>query len=484
MTAGSLRSAPSQSFYNNNGKPVTRVIGRVLASVLGAMSFSVMAAEALYQSTSANQSQFQACLAGLRGAAASSGVSGQTFDRYTAMLQPDMSVIEKLNYQPEFSTPIWDYLSGLVDQERVDLGRQKLAQYAMPLQQVQAQYGVDPASVVAVWGVESNFGNISGKYPLVQALGTLSCYGRRQAYFRTELYATLRILQAGHMSEQQLTGSWAGAFGHTQFMPSTFERLAVDFDGDGRRDIVSSVPDALASTANFLKKSGWQTGMPWGFEVRLPTNINTDAEGRRTKRSLATWQQRGLSRMDGSVLIQGNLSSNSMAGLLMPAGANGPAFLVFKNFDAFYSYNAAESYALAIAHLADRMRGGQPIKAAWPTDDPGTSRAERREIQQYLLAKGYDIGEPDGLIGDKTRQAIQQEQQKLGLAATGRGGQKILRALRAQRGQSTTATNTGLTVQPATPPLMSEPEAEGTSQNLIIQQTIRQVPQNLQGEPF
>jgi hypothetical protein len=188
--------------------------------------------------------------------------------------------------------------------------------------------------------------------------------------------------------------------------------------------------------------------------------------------------------MDGSALIQGNLSSNSMAGLLTPAGANGPAFLVFKNFDAFYSYNAAESYALAIAHLADRMRGGQPIKAAWPTDDPGTSRAERREIQQYLLAKGYDIGEPDGLIGDKTRQAIQQEQQKLGLAATGRGGQKILRALRAQRGQSTTSPNTGLTVQPATPPLMSEPEVDGTSQNLTIQQSIRQVPQNLQGEPF
>ncbi len=378
---------------------------------------------------------FQSCLSGLRGSAITSGVSGEAFDQYTANLEPDMSVIEKLNYQPEFSTPIWDYLSGLVDQERVDLGKQKLAQYGDVLQRVQAQYGVDPATVVAVWGVESNFGDISGKYPLVQALGTLSCYGRRQAYFRGEFYSALRILQAGHISEEKLKGSWAGAFGHTQFMPSTFERLAVDFDGDGRRDIVDSAPDALASTANFLKKGGWQTVMPWGFEVKLPKGFSTDGEGRRSKRALSSWEARGLTRIDGSALVQGNLSSNSQAGLLSPAGASGPTFLVFKNFDAIYGYNAAESYALAIAHLSDRLRGGAPFATSWPTDDAGTSRAERREIQQYLLAKGYDIGAADGLIGDKSRQAIQQEQTRLGFSANGRGGQKILQALRAEAQQ-------------------------------------------------
>lgn len=377
----------------------------------------------------AEDADFQQCLSGLRSAANDAGVSTATFNRYTASLQPDMSVIDKLNYQPEFSTPIWDYLSGLVDQERVDLGKQKMAQYAKELQRVKAQYGVDPYAVVAVWGVESNFGDISGKYSLVQALGTLSCYGRRQGYFRTELYSALRILQSGDVSEDRLRGSWAGAFGHTQFMPSTFERLAVDFDGDGRRDVVDSVPDALASTANFLKKGGWQTGMPWGFEVKLPDGFDTSNESRRNKKPLSSWIARGVKRVDGSPLIQGNLSEASMAGLLQPADG-GPAFLVFKNFDVIYGYNAAESYALAIAHLSDRLRGDGPIVTPWPTDDQGTSRVERREIQQYLLARGYDIGTPDGLIGDKTREAIKQEQTRLGLAPTGRGGQKILQALR------------------------------------------------------
>ncbi len=446
---------------------------------LMSLSFGSMAADAAFQN----------CLGNLRSSAVASGVSGQAFDQYTANLDPDMSVIEKLDYQPEFSTPIWDYLSGLVDQERVDLGKTKLQQYSDILKRVEAQYGVDAASVVAVWGVESNFGDISGKYPLVQALGTLSCYGRRQSYFRTELYATLRILQAGHIAENKLKGSWAGAFGHTQFMPSTFERLAVDFDGDGRRDIVDSVPDALASTANFLKKAGWQTGMPWGFEVQLPAGFSTDGEGRKNKRALSTWQSRGATRIDGSPLIQGNLSGNSLAGLLAPAGANGPTFLVFKNFDAFYSYNAAESYALAIAHLSDRMRGGQPFVASWPTDDAGTSRAERREIQQYLLARGYDIGDADGMIGDKSRQAIRQEQARLGYAQNGRGGQKILQALRREAGSMTnpnSAPAIQLSVKPVTNSSVTQESSLGTTDNgtLSIKTTLRTTPKNMQGEPF
>ncbi|WP_286432333.1 lytic murein transglycosylase [Acinetobacter towneri] len=384
-------------------------------------------------STSANfqpQNHFQSCLANLRSQAIAKGVSGSSYDRYTQNLSPDYSVIERLNYQPEFSTPIWDYLSGLVDDERVQAGQQKLAQHRDVLNRVAAAYGVPAETVVAVWGVESNFGAISGSYPLLQALGTLSCEGRRQSYFRGEFFTTMRLLQRGDVTESQLKGSWAGAFGHTQFMPSTYDELAVDFDGDGRRDLVSSIPDALASTANFLKRRGWQTGQPWGFEVNVPAGMSLSGEGRRNKKSLSSWVNRGLTRADGSALIQGNLSGSSQAGLMAPAGANGPVFLVFRNFDAIYSYNAAESYALAIAHLSDRLMGQSAFRTAWPTDDAGTSRAERREIQRFLLSRGYDIGEVDGLIGDKTRQAIRQEQIRLGLAATGRAGQQILRAFR------------------------------------------------------
>ncbi|AXI04165.1 lytic murein transglycosylase [Aquirhabdus parva] len=377
--------------------------------------------------------EFNTCLGQLSSAAKAAGVSSETYSRYTEGLEPDLSVIEKLNYQPEFSTPIWDYLSGLVDDERVAQGQKMLGKYADVLKKVQSTYGVDPATVVAVWGVESNYGDISGKYPLVQALGTLSCYGRRQVYFRSEFFSALRILQSGSISADRLKGSWAGAFGHTQFMPSTFERIAVDFDGDGRRDLIDSVPDALASTANFLKKAGWQTGQSWGFEVKVPAGFSADGEGRRNKRALSTWSDRGFTRVDGSPLVQGGLSDSSSAGLMSPAGINGPTFLVFKNFDAIYGYNAAESYGLAIAHLSDRLRGGAPFVTPWPTDDAGTSRAERREIQSLLLAKGYDIGAPDGMIGDKTREAIRTEQQRLGLTMNGRGGQKILQALRAEQ---------------------------------------------------
>lgn len=381
-------------------------------------------------SDSNSPNPFQICISNLKNQAMQSGVSSFTFDRYTQNLTPDYSVIEKLNYQPEFSTPIWDYLSGLVDVERVELGKIKIRQHADVLKKVSATYGVPIETVVAVWGVESNYGNISGKNDLLQSLGTLSCEGRRQNFFRGEFFAAMRILQRGDLTQDKLKGSWAGAFGHTQFMPSTYEELAVDFDGDGRRDLVSSTTDALASTANFLKKRGWQTGQPWGFEIKVPEGMSIAGEGRRNKKSLASWVERGVVRVDGTPLIQGNLTELSQAGLMSPAGANGPLFLVFKNFDAIYSYNAAESYALAIAHLSDRLQGAQGFVTEWPTNDAGTSRTERRQIQAYLLSRGYSIGDVDGLIGDRTRQAIRQEQLRFGLSPTGRAGQLFLNAIR------------------------------------------------------
>jgi lytic murein transglycosylase len=382
-------------------------------------------------SAQADEAAFASCLAGLRDEAQVKGVSRAAYDAYTASLSPDMAVIGFLDAQPEFVTPIWDYLAALVDAERVADGRAMLAEWAPVLARVEAQYGVDPATVVAVWGVESNYGRNFGSRPLLTSLSTLSCFGRRQSFFRGEFFTTLRIIQDGHVSPERLTGSWAGAFGHTQFMPSTFMRLAVDFDGDGRRDLVDSVPDALASTANFLKRAGWRSDLPWGFEVSLPRGMDVSGAGRRNKQPVAEWVARGVKRIDGAPLPVGK----TPAALLLPAGSDGPVFLVTRNFDALHSYNAAESYGLAIAHLSDRLRGGPGFATPWPTDDPGLSRAERRELQQLLIARGHEIGEADGMIGARTREALKLEQTTLGLPADGRAGLRALQSLRAGAGR-------------------------------------------------
>lgn len=376
------------------------------------------------------QDEFASCLARLQPAAQKAGVEAASFRRFTEGTQADFTVLEKLDYQPEFRLAIWDYLAGLVDDERVADGQAMLAEHEAVLQQVAAAYGVDPATVVAVWGVESNYGRITGKYPLVQALGTLSCFGRRQSYFQGEFFAALRILQRGDVAPERLTGSWAGAFGHTQFMPATYERLAVDFDGDGRRDLVDNSADALASTANFLRRGGWQSGQPWGFEVRLPAAFDPELAGRRNKRPASDWAARGVVAVDGRTLANSGLADGERTAILLPAGPRGPAFIVTRNFDVIYGYNAAESYALAIAHLADRLRSGPPFATPWPTDDPGLSRAERRELQTLLAARGHAIGEIDGALGERSRAAIKLEQTRLGQEASGRGGQKILNALR------------------------------------------------------
>lgn len=368
---------------------------------------------------------FQSCLAELRGHIISGGISATVFDRVTSGLTPS-DAPDFLDRQPEFTTPVWDYLASLVDDERIADGRARMREYASVLSRVQSQFGVDPATVIAVWAVESDFGRSIGKRPLVQSLATLSCFGRRQAYFRTEFLATLKIIQNGDIAPEALVGSWAGAFGHTQFMPSTFLRLAVDFDGDGRRDIVNSVPDALGSTANFLRKAGWETGLSWGYEVVLPEGYNSPS-GRLHKHPGSFWSAQGLRRADGRPV------GPETSGLLLPSGPRGPAFLVTRNFEAIYGYNAAESYALAIAHLSDRLKGGGPFRTPWPTNDPGLSRAERREMQTALAQRGYDVGAPDGAIGNKTRSAILDYQGRVGLKQDGHPGRLVLEALRSGR---------------------------------------------------
>ena len=375
-----------------------------------------------------SNAELQQCLDGLKNSSKFRGVDSYTFNNYRPT-QPEPSVIQSLNYQPEFQKDVWDYLSSLVDKERVEDGIRAKRQWSDTLRQIESRYGVKAEHVLGVWGVESNFGQTLGKKPLFESLATLSCFDRRQSYFQGEYANALKIVQNGDIAPSDMTGSWAGAFGQTQFMPSTFLELAVDFDGDGRRDLVNSVPDALASTANFLDKRGYQTGEPWGYEVKLPDGYWA-ASNRKDKKSISHWRNQGLTLANGSPLPY-DLES---AGLLLPAGKEGPAFLVGKNFDTFYSYNASENYALAIAHLSDLIASGNSSKTdfatAWPTSDPGISRQQAKDIQQALLNSGYDIGEVDGIIGDSTRAAIQQYQTSRSVfPADGRAGQNFYRLI-------------------------------------------------------
>ena len=382
----------------------------------------VLAALALALASPAH-ADFSSCLASLRAQAAQEGISAATLEAAFHGLQPDPKVLTFESSQPEFKTPIWDYMSGLVDDERVADGKAAMAKNEAALAKAEARFGVDRHVLAAIWGVESNFGGDMGQRPLVQSLTTLACMSpQRPGYFKGELMATLKIADRGDIPLDRLNGSWAGAFGQTQFMPSTFLKLAVDLDGSGR-DIVDSAAAALGSTANYLKHSGWETGEPWGFEVKLPEGYSGPA-GRKTKQPMSAWAARGVKRIDGRPLGEGQ------AGLLLPAGADGPAFLVTRNFDVIYSYNAAESYTLAIAILAQRLAGGPGIETPWPTDDPGLSRAERREVQTLLNKHGYDVGEPDGSIGAKTKSAIADFESKNGMTQDGRASVKVLEALR------------------------------------------------------
>jgi lytic murein transglycosylase len=384
----------------------------------------LLAAAALSAFAPSARADFASCVGSLRAQAARDGISARTLDVAFNGLEPDAKVLDFQKQQPEFKTPVWDYVDGLVDEDRVADGKAAMARQARPLARAEETYGVSRYMLAAIWGVESNFGQEMGKRPLVQSLTTLACLGDRANYFRSELMATLKIIDRGDVPAEKLNGSWAGAFGQTQFMPSTFLRLAVDFEGDGRRDIVDSAPDALASTANYLAKSGWRRGVAWGFEVKLPDGYSGPS-GRKAKQSMSFWASRGLTRIDGRPLGEGD------AGLLIPAGREGPAFLVTRNFDVVFTYNAAESYTLAACILADRLGGGRGIVTPWPTDDPLLSREGRKELQALLQRRGYDIGgDPDGHVGTKSKAAIADFQQRAGLEVNGRPSVKVLAALK------------------------------------------------------
>lgn len=419
---------------------------RLLPLSLAVASLAVMSqANAAPTPPELSNSQFQQCLSNLENSSAFRGVSS-TFEQYRPT-EPDASVIVSLNYQPEFQKEPWDYLSSLVDEERVQDGIAAKNQYQSVLNRIEQTYGVKGTDVLGVWGVESNFGKQLGKKDLVQSLATLSCFDRRQSYFRGEYANALKIIQNGDVRRDDMTGSWAGAFGQTQFMPSTFLRLAQDFDGDGRKDLVNSQADALASTANFLDKAGYRSGEPWGFEVKVPSSYWA-ASNRKDKKPMSYWRDKGFTLANGQPLPY----SLDSAGLLLPAGQNGPAFLVGKNFEAFYSYNASENYALAIAHLSDLISQNNTnvnFATPWPTDDPGISRRQTREIQQALINRGYDIGAVDGMIGEKSRLAIQDFQRQQGVNPDGKAGLKLYSLLVAGGAKQTAVAQP--TFRPTTP---------------------------------
>ncbi|MFK0089007.1 lytic murein transglycosylase [Pseudomonas sp. NPDC090755] len=366
--------------------------------------------------------------AGFRQQALQAGINAGTFDRAFLGVTPDMDVVKADRSQPEFTRPVWEYLDGALSPLRVRNGKALLEKHAELLSQLEQRYGVDRQVLVSVWGMESNFGQFQGNKSVIRSLATLAYEGRRPAFAQAQLIAALQILQNGDIQPDAMRGSWAGAMGQTQFIPTTYNTHAVDFDGDGRRDIWNSSADALASTAHYLQSSGWKRGEPWGFEVQLAPGFDYWLADGSQRKSVAEWLQLGLKLPTGVRLPAG--SQQLSAALLLPAGYRGPAFLVLDNFRAILKYNNSSSYAMAVGLLGDRFYGSGFIAGSWPKDDLPLSRSERVELQTLLSARNYDAGAADGIIGANTRKAIRSAQQALGWPADGYPTHKLLENLR------------------------------------------------------
>ncbi len=388
----------------------------------GASGHPLMTASAIRQAAA----NFNNCVAGMWPDAARRGVTEENFRRFTAGLTPDLRLMDLMDAQPEFTKSIWDYLDILVNDNRLAKGKDILAKYKAQFDATEKAYGVDRYTVAAIWGIESNYSTQMGDRNVVNSTATLACVGRRQGYFKDEFLTALEILNRGDLRPEQMRGSWAGAFGPTQFMPTAFKRYAVDADGDGRRDVVDDPADLIASTANNLKRDGWQTGASWGYEVSVPKGFNYMLADRAKPQTFAQWQHLGVVRANNQPFAH----PNDKAYLLAPAGAEGPGFLMMQNFRVIMKYNPAEAYALAIGHFADRLRGGQPFVQPWPRQERELTRAERLELQQLLAQRGFYRGTPDGQFGGETRQALRNFQASIGAAADGFATAGVLEQLR------------------------------------------------------
>ncbi len=381
----------------------------------------------------ATLANFPTCVATLKKEAERRGIPASVV-AVLDTVQPSERVLQLDRKQPEFVQTFWDYLDKRVTKARIDKGQQMLVQNAALLNRVYDQYGVPPQILVSFWGLESNFGAQTGSMSVVQSLTTLACDTRRSTMFANELMSALKIAAAGDAGVD-MKGSWAGAMGHTQFMPSTFLKHAVDGDGDGRRDLWTSLPDVFASSGNFLNSLGWERGQKWGEEVRLPPNFNFAQASARTRKPVSYWKSLGVTAATGAPLAADAAGRDVMAAIILPMGAQGPAFAIYPNFDVIMKWNRSTNYAIAVGHLADRLVGGGPLVAQPPADAVTLRVSEIIEVQERLNALGFDAGAPDGTVGPITSDAIRAFQESQGMQADGYPSRELLLRLRGSRAE-------------------------------------------------
>ncbi|SFO91532.1 lytic murein transglycosylase [Tranquillimonas alkanivorans] len=369
---------------------------------------------------------FERWIRDFRGRALAQGIDDNVFDRALGDVRYNTDVIQRDRNQSEFTKTIWDYLDSAASATRVENGRAALREHAALLDEIEATYGVEKEVVVAVWGLESAYGTFRGSTPTIEALATLAYDGRRGRFFEAQLVAALQIVQAGDVEPGGMTGSWAGAMGHTQFIPTSYLTYAVDHTGDGKRDIWSDDPaDALASTAAYLERFGWTKGQPWGVEVRLPEGFDYALADRDTTKSPSDWAALGVVGTDGRAV-----PDHGTASILLPAGARGAAFMIFDNFGVIERYNTADAYVIGVGHLSDRLAGAGPIEADWPRGDRALTFAERKEMQSLLTRRGFDTQGVDGRVGPRTIAAIRGFQRRAGMVPDGYASLRLLDRLR------------------------------------------------------
>ena len=375
---------------------------------------------------SGNDKAFQNWIAGFKRRAASQGISQSTLNAAFRGVRYNAGVIKKDRNQSEFTKQIWDYLDSAASPTRVKNGKAALRKQGRVLEQIEARYGVEKEVVAAIWGLESAYGAHRGDTPLIEAVATLAFDGRRGKFFEAQLVAALKILQNGDVSARNMTGSWAGAMGHTQFIPTSYQSFAVDFRGDGKRDIWSDDPtDALASTAAYLAKSGWRKGMPWGVEVRLPRGFDYSSARRNNTKMPSSWAKAGVVGINGQPV-----RDFGSASILLPAGSQGAAFMIFSNFAAIEKYNKADAYVIGVGHLSDRLRGGAPIQASWPRGYKPLSFKDKQKMQRILTRRGFDTDGVDGIIGPNTINAIRAYQKSRGVTPDGYPSEALMKLLR------------------------------------------------------